>query len=127
MGEDSYGQTTISGMLSNYKAAVVLRRLLWKELLSHGGGLWIEECKEEVLRWPPFHDSISPSYIWPYIVAFHHQDHVSMIGISVEGCARMVYKAISIKFAKILIDTQHSEAGFSVCELLRYVLIENEP
>ncbi len=117
----------ISGMLSNYKAAVVLRRLLWKELLSHGGSLWIEECKKRsyggLHSMILFHHPIS----WPYIVAFHHQDHVRMIGISVEGCAQMVYEVISTKFAKILIDTQRSEAGFSVCELLRYVLIENEP
>ncbi|SJL17828.1 uncharacterized protein ARMOST_21392 [Armillaria ostoyae] len=80
-----------------------------QELLSHGGGRWIGKCKEEVLRRPLFQDSISPSHSWPYIVAFHHQDRVRMIGLSIEGCARVVYDPISTKFAKILMDTRRSE------------------
>ncbi|KAK0430909.1 hypothetical protein EV421DRAFT_1855944 [Armillaria borealis] len=90
-------------------AKILMDRQRSQELLSHGGGRWIEQCKEEVLRRPLFQDSISPSHSWPYIVAFHHQDRVRMIGLSIEGCARVVYDAISTKFAKILMDTRRSE------------------
>ncbi|PBK60569.1 hypothetical protein ARMSODRAFT_1009265 [Armillaria solidipes] len=84
-----------------------------KELLSDSGGRWIMECKEEVLRRPLLQDSISPSRSWPYIVAFHHQDRVRMIGLSIEGCARVVYAVISTKLAKILMNTRRSEVLMS--------------
>ncbi len=35
-----------------------------------------------------------------------------MIGLSIEGSARAVYDAISMEWAKILMDTRRSEVGF---------------
>ncbi|SJL18022.1 uncharacterized protein ARMOST_21593 [Armillaria ostoyae] len=80
-----------------------------KNLLSCGGGRWITQCKEEVLRLPLLAEPISPSPSGPYVVAFHQNDCVRMIGLSIEGSARAVYDAISTEWTKILMDTRGYE------------------
>ncbi|KAK0465761.1 hypothetical protein IW261DRAFT_1152607 [Armillaria novae-zelandiae] len=74
-------------VISTNWAKVLMDRQQSRDVLSHGGGGWIKECKEEVLRRPLFQDSVSQSHSWPYIVAFHQRDRVRMFGLSTEGCA----------------------------------------
>ncbi|PBK60550.1 hypothetical protein ARMSODRAFT_1090260 [Armillaria solidipes] len=95
--------------VSNDWAKILIDRRRSQDLLSYGGGRWIAQCKEEVLRLPLLAEPISPSPSGPYVVAFHQNDCVRMIGLSIEGSARAVYDAISTKWAKILMDTRGYE------------------
>ncbi|KAK0435833.1 hypothetical protein EV421DRAFT_2038952 [Armillaria borealis] len=95
--------------IPNDWAKILMDRRRSQDMLSYGGGCWITQCKEEVLRLPLLAEPISPSPSGPYVVAFHQNDCVRMIGLSIEGSARAVYDAISTEWAKNLMDTRGYE------------------
>ncbi|KAK0438136.1 uncharacterized protein EV420DRAFT_1666428 [Desarmillaria tabescens] len=100
---------TVYNTVSNEWAKILMDRRRSQNLFSHGGARWIKQCKEEVLRVPLFENPILLSQSGPYVVAFHQNDCVRMIGLPTEGSARTVYDMISMEWAKILVDKRDSE------------------
>ena len=81
-------------------------------LLSDGENKFVDRCKEEISKFKVFivthgrHASLpsSPLDKSPYVVAFHRQDCVKMIGCPDPQLAEKVYNNVSSEWAKILMN-----------------------
>jgi hypothetical protein len=88
----------------------------FKALASHDT-YYTGLCKQEVLRLGILDDT-APLGNAPYLVAYYRDDRVRMIGFSELEPAQDIYKVISIYYAKVLMDSKHSEVRcFSFLEV----------
>ena len=88
--------------------ALSIRGLLCNQmLLSHGGRVCIERCKNQVLELPQYKGALSIN--GPYAVAYHQSDRVIIITSSTESSAQAICDVISDEWARVLMDVQRSE------------------
>ncbi|KAK0467430.1 hypothetical protein IW261DRAFT_1063056 [Armillaria novae-zelandiae] len=78
-------------------------------LASHGFRNYTKECREEVRLLDDFQSAILLQTAL-YIVAFHQKTYVRMLGFSEERAACGVYGAVSIHWAKVLVDKRNSKS-----------------
>ncbi|KAK0492627.1 hypothetical protein EDD18DRAFT_1334069 [Armillaria luteobubalina] len=81
-------------------------------LVSHGYGIYTNECKKEVCLLDAFQSAI-PLQTTSYIVTFHQNTCIRMLGFLEDGAAHGVYGAVSIHWAKVLVDRQNSKNGYN--------------
>ncbi|KAK0209680.1 hypothetical protein IW262DRAFT_1416628 [Armillaria fumosa] len=80
-----------------------------QEVLARYGDIrWTKQCEEEVRQLTTFDDT-APLQIAPYIVAFHQQDCVRMIGLYTSESSRALYDVVSNDWAKVVFDRENSQ------------------
>lgn len=70
-------------------------------------------------------DEITPLQNAHYIVAFHRDSCVRMLGYVDEVAARAMYETLSQSFAKVLVNKQHFEVSILYYAMRSYVRAES--
>ncbi|KAK0479466.1 hypothetical protein EDD18DRAFT_1440725 [Armillaria luteobubalina] len=102
------GEYTVEAITNQTGVVTIAAAQRFEVLARYGGTRWSNQCEEELRQLTAF-DATAPLQIAPYIVAFHHDTRVRMIGLYTSETARAVYDAISMDWAKVVSDREHSK------------------
>lgn len=89
------------------------KSLKLQTLATCGMDYLVRLCKKEVQR-PNKLDEVAPLVKALYVVAFHSDDCVWLLGFFEKGPAQVMYDVLSDKLAKVLINREKSEVSFQV-------------
>ncbi len=84
--------------------------------MSYGSSYYTKQCEEDVRRLDAL-QSTTPLQTASYIVAFHQNNRVRMLGFSEERAACAVFGAVSDEWAKVLMNKRYSQVNLwaAVC------------
>ncbi|KAK7043943.1 hypothetical protein VNI00_008109 [Paramarasmius palmivorus] len=100
---------TVYQHASEQRAKMVFDRQELEVLDSYGESKWMEECMKAIQQLPPL-DNVSDLRLAPYLLAYHRDGSVRLIGFNTVESALAMYEALLRPLSKVLWDRQASQA-----------------